>query len=142
MAISEHPRLGAVLTCNFEPGFREPEMVKNRPVIVISPKISTRERLCTVVCLSTTAPKPPLSYHCQLDFRPELPDHFESNGVWLKGDMVYTVGFHRLNLITVGKDVTGKRHYYYHTLGRNDLRRVRACVLNGLGLQGLTKYLP
>jgi len=56
MAINEHPVSGTILMCNFAPGFQQPEMVKRRPVIVISPKISRRPNLCTVVALSTTAP--------------------------------------------------------------------------------------
>jgi len=141
MAIREHPKIGSILTCNFEPGFREPELVKRRPVLVISPKIMNREHLCTVVCLSTTAPKPSLSYHYQINFVPELPDPLESYGVWVKGDMVYTVGFHRLDLIGLGKDISGKRQYYYDTISIADLKKVRGCVLNGLGMQGLTKSL-
>ncbi|MEQ9178418.1 MAG: type II toxin-antitoxin system PemK/MazF family toxin, partial [Nitratireductor sp.] len=33
--------------CDFNTGFRVPEMVKRRPVVVISPKIKARPRLCT-----------------------------------------------------------------------------------------------
>ena len=141
MAIKEHPKIGSILTCRFEPGFVAPEMVKRRPVLVLSPKIMNRDQLCTVVCLSTTAPKPPMSYHCQIDFAPELPDHLESFGVWVKADMVYSVGFHRLDLIGLGKDASGKRLYYYDTVSVAGMKKVRACVLNGLGMQGLTKNL-
>src|SRR3546814_2449978 len=45
-SIGEHPPTGTILTCNFDAGFKEPEMVKRRPVIVVSPKISIRAGLC------------------------------------------------------------------------------------------------
>ena len=64
MAIREHPPTGSILMCDFNAGFREPEMVKRRPVVVISPKIRARPGLCTVVALSTTVPAPVMDYHC------------------------------------------------------------------------------
>ena len=141
MAIKEHPHIGTVLMCDFGSGFREPEMVKRRPVIIISPKIASRPGLCTVVSLSTTPPVPPMSYHCQIDIRPELPDWMRSDGVWVKGDMISSVAFHRLDFIRLGKDVDGRRQYYYSRINRDDLKRIRACVLAGIGLAHLTKHL-
>lgn len=58
MAIREHPPLGTLLLCDFGSGFKPPEMVKRRLVVVISPRIKARPGLCTVVALSTTLPKP------------------------------------------------------------------------------------
>jgi mRNA interferase MazF len=78
-------------------------MVKPRCVIVLSPRIRTRAKLCTVVCLSSTAPNVKQQYHCQLDISPELPSPWSSKGVWVKGDMIYSIGFHRLNLIRLQK---------------------------------------
>lgn len=63
MTIREHPAIGTVLMCEFEPGFRVPEMVKRRPVVVISPKIAARPGLCMIVSLSTTPPDPVMQYH-------------------------------------------------------------------------------
>ncbi|WP_436029654.1 type II toxin-antitoxin system PemK/MazF family toxin [Caulobacter sp. LjRoot300] len=116
-------------------------MVKRRPVIVISPKILARPGLCTVVSLSTTAPTPPQSYNCQIDIRPELPDWMRSDGVWVKGDMISSVAFHRLDFIRLGKAADGRRQYYYSRINREDISRVRACVLHGIGLAHLTKHL-
>lgn len=98
MPIKEHPFVGSILLCDFNSGFREPEMVKRRPVVVLSPKIAARPGLCTVVALSETEPHPRLPYHCQIDIRPKLPDGFNSDGVWVKGDMIYAVGFTVLTL--------------------------------------------
>jgi len=142
MAIQEHPLIGSILVCDFR-GFSEPEMVKRRPVVVISPKIAARPGLCTVVALSMTPPAPVLSFHCQIDIAPPLPaDLFSSTGVWVKGDMVYSVGFHRLDLIRTGKTPQGKRSYYYSTLSHEQIKTIRECVLKGLGLSVLTKHLP
>jgi len=142
MPIKEHPCTGTILLCDFNSGFREPEMVKKRPVVVLSPKIAARPGLCTVVALSNTEPSHKLSYHCQIDIRPRLPDGFNSDGVWVKGDMLYAVGFQRLDFIRTGKADSGKRLYYYDALGNAEMRKVRECVLRGLGLSTLTKHLP
>ena len=127
--------------CDFTVGFRPPEMVKVRPVVVISPRIAARPGLCTVVALSTTAPDPVMQYHCQVDIRPRLPDWMQSDGVWVKGDMIQAVAFHRLDFIRVGKAQDGRRQYYYSTLNDANIKRIRKAVLSGLGLAQLTKRL-
>jgi len=141
MAITEHPPTGSLLMCDFTQGFRPPEMIKHRLVVVLSPKIRGRPGLCTVVALSTTPPIPEMPYHCTIDIRPRLPAHFQSDGIWVKGDMIYAAGFHRLDFIRRGKDATGKRLYYNHLISREDMNRIRACVLSGIGLSNLTKHL-
>ncbi len=141
MPIKEHPEIGTVMTCDFNAGFREPEMVKHRPVVVISPKIVARPGLCTVVALSTTAPDPVMQYHRQIDIRPRLPARWDSDGVWVKGDMIAAVGFHRLDFLRYGKDVQGRRLYHYSPVSDENLRVIRACVLSGMGLAQLTKSL-
>jgi uncharacterized protein YifN (PemK superfamily) len=141
MAIREHPGLGTVLMCDFGAGFTEPEMVKRRPVVVISPKIAARPYLCTVVALSTKRPEPVMHYHCQIDLRPRLPPPLKSDDVWVKGAMVNTVGFHRLELIRLGKERGGKRIYLYEPLSGDTIRKIRACVLRAMGLSTLTKHL-
>lgn len=141
MAIREHPEKGSILICNFDASFKEPEMVKPRPVIVLSPKIVNRPNLCTVVCLSTTPPNPVMPYHTQIDVRPLLPVGLQSDGLWIKGDMVYAVGFHRLDFIRVGKDRSGKRMYYYSQVSDHQLKQIHSCVLRGMGLAALTKHL-
>ena len=137
----EHPQPGTILIADFSRGFREPEMVKRRPVVVISPKISVRPRLCTVVALSTTPPVPVLPFHYELTIDPPLPHPWSGREKWVKGDMVYALGFHRLNLVRLGKDGSGKRIYRMDTLSAEDMRHVRSCVLKALGLARLTKHL-
>jgi uncharacterized protein YifN (PemK superfamily) len=141
MGIAEHPALGTVLMCDFNAGYRVPEMVKRRPVVVMSPKIHARPGLCTVVALSTDAPDPVMAYHCQIDIRPELPKPWSSDGVWVKGDMLNTVGFHRLDLIRLGKNQQGKRIYLLEPLSAEIIKQIRLCLLMGMGLGILTKHL-
>jgi uncharacterized protein YifN (PemK superfamily) len=141
MPIKEHPPKGSILMCDFNQGFKEPEIVKRRLVIIASPKITSRKGLCTVVALSTTPPIPAMPYHCQIDISPALPPHFESNGVWVKGDMIYSVGFHRLDFIRIGKDDAGKRLYYYNALNEQQIKNIQTCILHGLSLSTLTKHL-
>lgn len=141
MPIREHPLIGTVVLCNFDSGFKVPEMVKRRPCVVISPKIAYRPGLCTVVALSTDAPDPVMPYHCQIDLRPELPAPWESDGVWVKGDMINAVGFHRLDLFRLGKDFGGKRRYLMTPLSADKIKEIRLCVLKAIGLKTLTNHL-
>ncbi|MDP6475231.1 MAG: type II toxin-antitoxin system PemK/MazF family toxin [Alphaproteobacteria bacterium] len=100
MAIHEHPPTGTILRCKFDSGFRVPEMVKTRPVVVISPKISVRHRLCTVVPIGSEAPHLEMPYHHELiDIQPALPPPFDSKANWVKGDMVVAVSFERLDFL-------------------------------------------
>ena len=141
MPIREHPDRGSIVVCDFSSGFQNPEMDKTRPVVVLTPKIKARPGLCTIVSLSTTPPDPEMPYHAQIDISPELPGPFQSHGLWIKGDMVNAVAFHRLNLIRCGKDKNGVRKYYYNTISDNQLRLLQKCVLHGMGMSSLTKHL-
>lgn len=141
MAINEHPAIGTVLMCDFESGFRPPEMVKKRQVVVISPKIAARAGLCTIVPLSTTAPDPVMQYHCQIDLPTQLPAWMEKKGVWVKADMMFAASFERLDLIRLGKNQSGKRTYCFTPITDENLRRIRRAVLAGIGLAQLTKAL-
>ncbi len=100
-----------------------------------------RPKLCTVVCLSNTPPDPVMPYHMQINLAPALPNPWNSNGVWVKGDMVYSIGFQRLDFIRLGKQANGKRIYYYSKLNDHQMKQVHACVLRGMGLSSLTKHL-
>jgi mRNA interferase MazF len=134
VAIQFAPRLGTVVTVDFDQGFREPEMVKRRLAVVISPPIKERGRLVTVVPLSTTAPRPVMPYHCKINIPFALPAFWGSCERWVKGDMVNAVSFQRVDLLSLGKDANGKRLYQQETLSHELLRKVQACVLRSLGL--------
>ena len=145
MAIEFHPRVGQILLCDFSRGFKEPEMVKNRrPVVVVSKAIAGRSNLVTILALSTRTPEPIRPYHYKIpkNSMPQL-GRYQENDTWLKGDMVYTVGFHRLDLIRLNKrhPATGKRQYFQNRLDREQMREVYKCMLHGLNLGQLGKYL-
>lgn len=91
-----YPKHRHVLMCDFERGFVAPEMVKRRPVVVISKAETHGRRLCTVVPLSTTPCVPEMDWHYLLQQNPlrGTPPH---TSVWAKCDMLYTVSFDRLD---------------------------------------------
>ncbi len=82
-----------------------------------------------------------MPYHMQIDIVPPLPSYYQSSGVWVKGDMVYALGFHRLDFIRLGKTSNGKRIYYYSTVNDAQMKDIQSCVLRGMGLSSLTKHL-
>ena len=145
MAISIHPRAGQILLCDFSQGFKEPEMVKSRrPVVVLSRAASSRSDLVTVVPLNTKKPDQVMLFHYMLprNCMPQI-GMFQQADSWVKGDLLYTVGFHRLDLIRLGKrdPNTGKRLYYANRLSRERMKGIYACVLHGLNLGHLTPHI-
>ena len=143
MALKFHPSPGTILICDFDTGFQIPEMTKKRPVIVISPKRKNCSGLCTVVAISTKAPKTIENWHYHLPMAsmPDVPN-FQRKDSWVKGDMVYRVSFERLSLIRTKRDpTTGRREYFLQSLGREQMKCIYSCVLNALNLDGLTQHL-
>lgn len=141
MAIQEHPDLGTILMCDYQTGFVEPEMVKRRQVVVISPKIAARPGLCTIVPLSLTPPDPVMQFHCQVDLPEQLPDWMQKKEVWVKADMMAAVSLNRLDFIRLAKSRQGKRMYCFTPLNAENLKKVRGAVLASLGMAQLTKSL-
>lgn len=143
MPITIHPKIGQILLCDFS-GFKEPEMVKSkRPVIIVSGEMKGRFGLVTIVPLSTVKPDPILPYHYMLP-RQSMPmlSYFQESDSWVKGDMLYTVGFHRLDLIRLGtRNTAGKREYFQNRLGREQMKEIYKCILHGLNLANLTPLL-
>lgn len=140
MAISYHPGQGTILLCDYQ-GSKAPEMDKKRPVIVLCKQIHARPNICTVVPLSTTPPTSVMPFHFKLHTTPPLPEPYNSEFHWVKGDMVNAVSFQRLSLPTLGKDGNGKRVYDIRVLDAADFRGVQQAVLHGLGLSKLTFHL-
>ncbi|MFM2389581.1 MAG: hypothetical protein RLZZ437_1136 [Pseudomonadota bacterium] len=135
MAIQFAPKMGTIVTVDFDQGFREPEMVKRRLAVVISPPISERGNLVTVVPLSTTDPKTIMPYHCKITIPFALPAYWTKKECWVKGDMVNAVGFHRVDLLCLGKGADGRRIYQKETLSLAMIAQIRACVLHSLGIK-------
>lgn len=133
MTVVRHPVPGTIVRVDLSEGFRRPEMVKRRPAIVLSPPIPGRSFLCTIVPLSTTLPDPILPHHMRLRLDPPLPHPYANPEMWVKGDIVLTVAFHRLRLLFSGRDA-GQRIYDVRVLDRQTMDQVRDCVRAGLGL--------
>jgi len=128
-----HPKKGTVLCCDFSKGFQPPEMVKVRPVVVITPQLPGRPGLCTVVPLSTVKPDPFQPYHHKMDIQ-SLPPKLQKTACWAKCDMLYTVGLDRLDRIR-DKDSNGKRCYLAGKTTISDIEGIERAVINGLGLR-------
>ena len=103
MALKYQPFPGTLWMCNFDTGFKPPEMVKVRPVVVISPRPESATGLCTVVPLSTTPPDPVQRFHYRMG-RESLPaGKFQQSETWAKCDMLNTVSLNRLRRATKGE---------------------------------------
>jgi uncharacterized protein YifN (PemK superfamily) len=132
MAINFHPKIGTVLICDFDTGFRPPEMVKKRPVIVVS---RSHRQLATIVPLSTVEPIPFEKCHHEID-PASLPHPFCSKRSWAKCDLLSTVAFWRLDRVKAGRDrATGKRIYVSHVVTPQDLKAIQDAILHVLGLK-------
>jgi mRNA interferase MazF len=128
-----YPDQRTILICDFN-GFVEPEMMKRRPVVVVSPKRKNGPRACAIIPLSTTPPRPVDLQHCRIKLEPPLPAPYEEVECWVKGDMIYTVSFARLSLPFLAKDVGGKRMYDHRLLDEANFELVQNCVAFSLGL--------
>ncbi|MCE5269379.1 MAG: type II toxin-antitoxin system PemK/MazF family toxin [Planctomycetaceae bacterium] len=133
MSILYHPRPGTLLLCDFDSGFRPPEIVKKRPVVVIS---RTHTDLVSVVPISTTTPNRIEAWHHQLEER-SIPRFLDRWWVphWAKCDIIMTVAFHRLDRFRTGQHPsTGKRLYATHVVTAEDLASIRLAVARVLGI--------
>jgi mRNA interferase MazF len=112
--------------CDFK-GFEVPEMVKVRPVMVISPRLPYRGEIVTVVPISLTAPQHSLPFNVRLS-KNYHPDEADDLPCWAKCDMVMNLGRWRLDGFKVGR-----RTWVNPQATGEDLQAVRAGVLAGLG---------
>jgi mRNA interferase MazF len=53
----------------------------------------------------------------------------------MKGDMVNAVGFHRTDLLRLGKTISGARIHQTASLPDDIMAQVQRCVIEGLGLR-------
>jgi uncharacterized protein YifN (PemK superfamily) len=127
MPLPFQPHQGTIWMCDFNTGFKAPEMVKRRPVVVISPPPKRMIHLCTVVPLSTRVPAPIEPFHHQMDPRSLLGLHHAQDS-WAKCDMLYTVSLKRLNWVR-GRNGPGRIKVL-----DEDLNAIRQCVRIALGL--------
>lgn len=125
MPINFHPRAGQILTCDFR-GFKEPEMVKVRPVMVVSPRLPYRSGLAAVVPISLTAPTHNLPFVVRLskNYHPKEDDGLPC---WAKCDLLLNIGLWRLEGFKIDR-----RKWATPKATPEDLAAVRAGVLAGL----------
>ena len=126
MPLAFQPRPGQVVMCDFA-GYRVPEMIKVRPVVVIARNRGNRQ-LVTVVPLSTPAPAALEPHHHELSANP-LPGKGTVT-CWAKCDMIATVSLARLD-----RYKAAKRQYVVPTLLEADFEAIRQAVVSALGLR-------
>lgn len=99
------PKSGSVIYCDYK-GFISPEMIKKRPVIVIS-KHKHNSKLVAVVPISTSEPSTILSHHIKME-EAFCENHLSGKKSWVKCDMINVVCLDRLDLVRNRK--TGDRY--------------------------------
>jgi mRNA interferase MazF len=130
MPLLFHPEPGSIVICDFSTGFRPPEMVKIRPVVIVSRRRRHGSGLVTVVPLSSTAPDPIEGWHYCLPSGIYPPARSQ---MWAKCDMVATVALDRLDRVKV-RDHEGKRSYQIFQVGAEQLASIRAGIKVALDL--------
>jgi len=140
MALTFFPDPGTVLMCDFTTGFREPEMVKKRPVAVVSHKFQTTRpevSVCTVVPISTVRPTRIERWHHRLA-EDSIPVPLREMGKesWAKCDLVVSVAFHRLDKVRSAR-IDGVRTWIQHTVTSEALQSIQRCLLYVLNMQHL-----
>ena len=124
------------MLCDYDAGgFRPPEMVKRRPVVVLVGALPKRGKLLSVVPLSGTPSDPSVSYHCRIELAQPLPPPYAETEWWVKADMVATVGFERLDLFRTGRDQFGRRKYMTDLrISAENFELIKAAVRRALDL--------
>ena len=141
MPLLYHPAPGEIVYCDYGTGFIPPEMVKGRPVVIVSPRLRRRPGLISVVPLSTTDPDPIEAHHCRIILQKSLPAPFDSPSMWAKCDMVSAVSLNRLDRFKLPRSGGGPRKWTTGQVSADELKAVRAGVLCGLGFASLTIHL-
>jgi len=125
MALPYLPQQGEILVCDFDDLALGAEMIKRRPVVVVSRHDAHRSQLCTVVALSTTPPKLPKPWHYYME-HVRVTGWEAPNGVWAKCDMLATVSLERLNKPYI--KLRSGRNFVAHSLSLVDMAAVLKCI--------------
>jgi uncharacterized protein YifN (PemK superfamily) len=127
--IEWQPKPGTILACDFGPGKAQPEMWKERKVVVLSPRIKWKQ-LCIVVPISGSAPRKRKLYHVELT--EEVLDHRfldeETRTLWAICDCVEHASLRRLRGWHVGG---GQR--IFHQLPEKTLAEIRLGLVHAIG---------
>ena len=127
MTLRFSPRAGIVAICRFpSPGTAVgAEMVKTRPVIVVSRVLHGRHGVATVVPVSMTPPTEPKRWHVLVPATAMPRGWREKPGDrWAKCDMVVTVSLERLSMSGVRRH-EGRLHYTSAEIDDRTLRQIR-----------------
>ena len=133
--VQYYPGAWRVVMCDFHTGFKEPEIVKYRPVITASKSRNDGAPLCTVIPISTTPPIVVRDHHYQIPDE-ALPNHLR-NGEdhWVKVDMLTTVAHRRLTLLWHGRDHYGNRVYQTGKIPDEHIVAISSRIVGRLALQ-------
>jgi uncharacterized protein YifN (PemK superfamily) len=129
MSIPFVPGAGTMLQCDFFTGFQKPEMVKLRPVVVVSQR-ARNGRTCIVVALSTQPSREADAIAIPLA---TAKYNFLAEASWAKCEMVYAVRLGRLMRLRdpqTGQGLDSR----LTTIDAADLLLVREGVKRGIGL--------
>ena len=126
MPLTFHPSPGAILIGDYGHGapHQPPEMMKVRPVVVISPRRRTSQ-IVTVIPLSSAAPEPLQPWHHHLSTGAYPPAR---GPMWAKCDMVAAVSLGRLDRVKHGGA------FQAYQMPAADLAGILAGVRAALGL--------
>lgn len=127
-SISFVPSGGEMLLCDFSTGFRPPEIVKVRPVVVVSKRGHNRQT-CIVVPASTVSPRSHQAFAVPLNAA-KYP--FLDRSTWAKCTMPMTVSVHRLFSFrdsSTGRNIDSRRA----TIASDDLEQIRCMAARVLG---------
>jgi uncharacterized protein YifN (PemK superfamily) len=133
MPLQFQPKPRSIVVCDFT-GFKEPEIIKRRPVVVLAVH-KRNSKLVTVVPLSTTAPDQIEAHHYRLKQNP-IPGE-QATEVWAKCDMLAVVSIERLDLVRTARGPDGKRQYLRLQIGQDQFDAIRRGVASALGLISL-----
>ncbi|MHA7875067.1 type II toxin-antitoxin system PemK/MazF family toxin [Roseivivax sp.] len=128
--IKYFPRAGQVLVCSFR-GFEVPEMVKTRPVMVISPRLPHRSQIVTIVPISTSPPLHDLPFVVRLS-KNYHPNERDDLPCWAKCDMVMNLSRERLDGFKIDRRKWATPH-----ASADNLKAVQTGVVYGLGIEHL-----
>jgi len=138
MSLRFQPKPRSVLYCDFA-GFRAPEMIKRRPVIILRAHKRNR-RLVYVVPLSTTPPDSPQPYHYRFARSPVV--HGTPTEAWAKCDMVAVVSTERLSISRQRKnDGIPSTRQLITMISEEEFAAIRACVAKAFGFVASSQIL-
>ena len=126
MPLRSVPKPGTILICNFF-GHVEPEMVKTRRVVVISPLREFRSAEDATVIVVPLSELPP---HVILPWHHPIPSnrYLGLNACWAKGDLVTHVALIRLDRVFV------QGQWIMPVMYGDDLVAIRSAVGKAIGI--------